>query len=82
MKVSKVCLIKKSTQANNNYIDRANEIIEKGANHGIDKITKKPVTEETVKAAKIGKSFFEFIEKLKKNSSPEQRKKYSEHGPK
>jgi RHS repeat-associated protein len=53
-----------STPANEAYIERATETINK-ANGGVDNVTKKPITKEAVDAAEFGKKWFKRAEKLK-----------------
>lgn len=55
----------KSSKANYDYIKRADETISKGETGGTDKITGKPVTTETMDAAKSGKSGFKAAEAVK-----------------
>lgn len=60
----------RSTKANEDYIKRANVIIEKQKAKGIDAITGKPVTEAAAEAAKTGKALFIIAEQLKKPTPP------------
>jgi hypothetical protein len=59
-------LDKKSTQANEDYIKRADKTIEKQKKGEKDDITGKPVTKEARKAAEFGKKWFRRAEELKK----------------
>ncbi len=58
-------LSKKSTKANEEYIQRADRTVEKGEKGEKDNVTGKPVTKEAVEAAKFGKKWFKVAEALK-----------------
>lgn len=60
----------KSTKANEDYIDRANETINKYESGGTDNVTGKKVTEETKKAASFGKGAFKMVETMKSKPKP------------
>ncbi len=62
-------LSKKSTKANEDYIERANRAIEKDVKGEKDDVTGGPVTKEAVEAAKFGKKWFKITEVLKKDKS-------------
>jgi RHS repeat-associated protein len=64
----------RSTQANQDYIDRAAETIAKQKSGGNDNITGKPVTPEAAKAAGVGKTVFEGVEYLKNDVKVEKAK--------
>lgn len=57
---------KKSTNANEAYIKRADKTIEKQKKGEKDDITGKPVTKEAADAAKFGKKWFKTAESMKK----------------
>ncbi|TRX09633.1 RHS repeat-associated core domain-containing protein [Flavobacterium gawalongense] len=58
-------LDKKSTKANNDYIERAKKTIAKYEKGGVDNVTGKKVTKETRDAAAFGKNGFSFAEYFK-----------------
>jgi hypothetical protein len=60
--------------ADNAYINRANKIIDKYNNGGIDNVTGKPVTEETKKAAEFGRRGFKIAKFFKTGPKSQQRK--------
>lgn len=67
----------KSSNANRDYIKRADRTINKGPNEK-DDITGKPVTKETKKAAEFGKRWFERAERFKESKNkPSENKKES-----
>jgi RHS repeat-associated protein len=55
----------RSSEANEGYIDRANETIEKYDNKGLDNVTGEPVTKKAADAAKVGRGFFKGTERMK-----------------
>jgi RHS repeat-associated protein len=57
----------KSSQANEDYIKRADKTIEKQKKGEKDDVTGKPVTKEAADAAKFGKKWFRRAEQLKKH---------------
>jgi len=63
-------LSKKSSEANENYIKRADKTIDKYKKKEKDDITGKPVTKEAKEAAEFGKKWFKIAEDLKKPVDP------------
>lgn len=74
-------LSKKSSKANEDYIKRADNTIDKYKKGEKDAVTGKPVTKEAKKAAEFGKKWFRYAENLKREESPENRAKKEKYHP-
>jgi len=74
-------LSKKSSDANNAYIKRADRTIEKYKNGEKDDVTGKPVTKDAADAAKSGKGLFKAAENLKDGKSVEDHVEKSKYLP-
>lgn len=72
---------KKSSNANEDYIKRANKTIDKYKHRAKDDVTGKPVTKDAKNAAEFGKKWFRRVENFKREETPENRSKKEQYHP-